>query len=90
MSPQNGSNGTITVAIAAIALSGKRNARRAQWLKIYEREEDKFYAVRPFLLTVKSEELVEKITEKIKDMVGNLKGQGFSYIGEISFEQDHG
>lgn len=82
-------NGYVTVAIAAIVLKGKRTTlRRAQWLKIYECEEDKFYAVRPFLLQVKSSELAERISERITDMVEKLKADGFAYIGDISFEQN--
>lgn len=87
-----GTNGhrEVTVAIAAVVLEGKRDLRHAQWLKMYDREEDKFFAVRPFLLVVKDNEVAEAIQEKIRSMVQDFQDKGLAYIGELSFETNGG
>ena len=82
-------NGRVTVAFAAIVLKGgERKVKRAQWLKIFDVEEDRFYCVRPFLLVVDSKEVASRMIDAIGEMVESYKKNGLSYIGQLGYEKD--
>jgi len=82
------SDGKVTVAVAAVVLRGKRPARLAQWLKIYDREEDRFFCVRPDFLVVQKGDLAAQLHAQVDEFVAGMEAGGLAYIGSLSYESE--